>query len=158
MKKSLFTFAIIAFCAAGSYAQGISGGLKLGANFANQKFSTDGIDFSPSSRTSLHGGFFLTVMVSETFGVQPELLYNSVGSRIDFGGDDLVQQLDYLTVPVLLRYNPVSIFNVHAGPQFGFLLSAKQKMDGDSQDMKDGLKGLDLGLGIGAGVDLPMGL
>src|SRR5687768_2572034 len=79
MKKSFFTLAIIAFCAVGSYGQGISGGLKLGANFANQKFSEDGFDFSPSSRTSLHGGFFLTLMVSETFGIQPELLYNSVG-------------------------------------------------------------------------------
>lgn len=64
----------------------------------------------------------------------------------------------YLTVPVMVRYNPVKIFNIHAGPQFGFLMSAKQKFDGDSQDIKDSMKGLDLGLGIGAGVDLPMGL
>ena len=158
MKKSFFTLAIIAFCAVGSYAQGISGGLKLGANFANQKFSEDGFDFTPSSRTSLHGGFFLTLMVSETFGIQPELLYNSVGSKIDIGAGDIVQQLDYVTVPVLLRYNPVSVFNIHAGPQFGFLMSAKSKYDGDSEDIKDALKGLDLGVGIGAGVDLPMGL
>ena len=158
MKKTFFALSIIAFCAYGASAQGISGGLKLGANFANQKFSSEGFGFSPSSRTSLHGGFYLTVMVSETFGVQPELLYNSVGSKFDLGGDDVVQQLDYLTLPVMLRYNPVKIFNIHAGPQFGFLMSAKQKFDGDSEDIKDGLKGLDLGLGIGAGVDLPMGL
>lgn len=158
MKKAFFVLTLVAFSGYGAVAQGISGGLKLGANFASQKFSGDGFDVSADGRTSLHGGFFLTVMVSETFGVQPELLYNSVGSKFDFGGEDLVQQLDYLTVPVMFRYNPVPVFNIHAGPQFGFLLSAKAKMDGDSQDLKDGYKGLDVGVGIGAGVDLPMGL
>ncbi len=158
MKKSFFVLTLVAFCGYGAVAQGISGGLKLGANFANQKYSGDGIDLSLDGRTSLHGGFFLTVMVSETFGVQPELLYNSVGSKINFGGEDIVQQLDYLTVPVMFRYNPVPVFNIHAGPQFGFLLSAKAKADGDSEDMKDAYKGLDVGLGFGAGVDLPMGV
>lgn len=158
MKKAFFVLTLVAFCGYGAVAQGISGGLKLGANFANQKFSGDGIDVSLDGRTSLHGGFFLTVMVSETFGIQPELLYNSVGSKIEFGSDDIVQQLDYLTVPVMFRYNPVPVFNIHAGPQFGFLLSAKAKLDGDSEDLKEGYKGLDVGLGIGAGVDLPMGL
>jgi hypothetical protein len=158
MKKTLFTLSLIAFCAFGAAAQGISGGLKLGANFANQKWSGDGIDVSPDSRTSLHGGLFLTVMVSETFGVQPELLYNSVGSKLDMFGIDGVQKLNYLTVPVMLRYNPVPVFNIHAGPQFGFLMSAKAEADGDSEDIKDGYKGLDLGVGFGAGVDLPMGV
>lgn len=115
----------------------------------------------PAPRDSpliMNAGLYLTVMVSETFGVQPELLYNSVGSKIAFGSDDIVSQLDYLTVPVMLRYNPVKVFNIHAGPQFGFLMSAKDKYDGDSEDAKDRYKGLDLGLGVGAGVDLPMGL
>jgi hypothetical protein len=97
-------------------------------------------------------------MVSETFGIQPELLYNSVGSKFDIAGADYVYQLDYVTLPIMLRYNPVPIFNIHLGPQFGFLMSAKAKYDGDSEDIKDGYKGLDLGAGIGLGVDLPMGL
>jgi hypothetical protein len=158
MKKTFFALTLIAFCASGAIAQGISGGLKLGANFANQKFSGDGLDVSPDARTSMHAGVFLTLMVSETFGIQPELQYNSVGSKFDLGSDDLVQKLDYLTVPVMLRYQPVPIFNIHLGPQFGFLMSAKQEFDGNSEDIKDGLKGLDLGAGIGVGVDLPMKL
>lgn len=158
MKKAFFVLTLVAFCGYGAVAQGISGGLKLGANFASQKFSGDGVDLSLDGRTSLHGGFFLTIMVSETFGIQPELLYNSVGSKMDFGSDDYVLQFDYLSVPVMFRYNPVPVFNIHAGPQFGFLLGAKGKMDGDSEDLKDGFKGLDLGLGVGAGVDLPMGV
>lgn len=158
MKKLLFTFAVVIFSAAGLFAQGVSGGLKVGANFANQKFEADGLDISPDMRTSLHLGLFATIMVSETFGVQPELMYNSVGSKFDLGSEESVTKMDYLVVPIMLRYNPVPVFNIHAGPQFGFLLSAKQEYDGDSQDIKDGLKGLDLGFGVGVGVDLPMGL
>ncbi|MEX2232056.1 MAG: porin family protein [Cyclobacteriaceae bacterium] len=158
MKKLFFTLTIIAFSAGGVFAQGISGGLKVGANFANQKFSGDGLDISPDSRTSMHLGLFLTAMVSETFGIQPELMYNSVGSKFDLLGNELLQKLDYLTIPVMLRYQPVSVFHIHAGPQFGLLLSAKSEYDGDSQDTKEDYKGMDLGVGIGAGVDLPMGL
>lgn len=158
MKKSLFTLAVIAFCAGGALAQGISGGIKAGANFANQNVDMDGFDFSPKSRTSLHVGFFATIMVSETFGIQPELLYNSVGSKIDIAGEDAISKINYLSIPVMLRYNPVPVFNIHVGPQFGFLLSAEDEYDGQSVDAKDDYKQLDLGLGLGAGVDLPMGL
>jgi hypothetical protein len=158
MKKIFFALTIIAFSAGGLFAQGISGGLKVGANFANQKISDGDFDVTPDARTSLHVGVFATIMVSETFGVQPELIYNSVGSKFELLGNELVQKLDYLTIPVMLRYQPVSVFHIHAGPQFGLLLSAKSEYDGDSQDTKDDYKGMDLGVGIGAGVDLPMGL
>ncbi|MDQ2655812.1 MAG: PorT family protein, partial [Bacteroidota bacterium] len=81
---------------------------------------------------------------------QPELLYNSVGAKID---DDALKA-NYLSIPIMIQYNPVPVFNIHAGPQIGFLLSAKA----DDEDIKDQYKGLDLGLGFGAGVNLPMGL
>ena len=158
MKKTFFTLTIIAFCAGGALAQGISGGIKVGANFANQKMDYEGFDFSPKSRTSLHGGLFLTIMMSETFGVQPELLYNSVGSKIEFMGQEGVSRLNYVSVPLMLRYNPVPIFNIQVGPQFGFLLSAEDESDGQSEDVKEDYKQLDMGVGIGAGVDLPMGI
>jgi len=158
MKKTFFTLTLIAFCACGAIAQGISGGIKAGANFANLKYDSDFGDFSPDSRTSLHVGFYATIMVSETFGVQPELMYNSVGSKFEALGTELTSKLDYLTIPVMLRYQPVPVFHIHAGPQFGFLMSAKMDDGDDSVDAKDSFKGLDLGLGFGAGVDLPMGL
>ncbi len=158
MKKSFFTFVLIAFCAFGAFAQGISGGLKVGANFANQKFDADGLDISPDSRTSLHAGVYAKIMISDMFGIQPELIYNSVGTKFDISGADAVSKINYLSLPIMFRYNPVPVFNIHAGPQFGFLLSAEEEFNGNTSDSKDGYKGLDLGAGIGVGVDLPMGL
>lgn len=41
-------------------------------------------------------------------------------------------------------------FNLQAGPQIGFLMSASA----DSKDVKDSFKSLDFGLNLGAGYDL----
>lgn len=150
MKKTLFSLTLIAFCAYGAVAQGISGGLKVGANFANMKWDSDFGNFSPDSRTAFHFGAYLNVGFSETFSLQPELLYNSVGAKMD----DEALKANYLSVPIMFKYNPVPVFNIHAGPQVGFLMSAKA----EDEDVKEMYKGLDLGLGVGIGADLPMGL
>lgn len=150
MKRTFFTLTLIAFCAYGAVAQGISGGLKAGVNFSNQVYSGGGFNASADARTGFHVGGYLNLGFSDNFSVQPELLYNSLGAKIT----DTDFKTDYVSIPVMLKYNPVAIFNIHAGPQFGFLMSAKS---GD-EDVKDSMKGLDLGVGIGAGVDLPMGL
>jgi hypothetical protein len=159
MKKHVLMLALaITFCTTGLMAQGISGGFKAGLNFANQKFESDGFDFNPDGRIAFHAGFFATINMG-TIGLQPELLYNSVGSKADLGSlGEVVTKIDYLTVPVMVRFNFAKICNLHAGPTFGFLLSAKQEFDGDSEDIKEDLKGMDLGLGLGFGLDLPMGL
>ncbi len=150
MKKSVLLFvAVVAFSAA-SYAQGVSFGVKAGVNFASQKWEAGGFSVSPDGRTAFHVGGFVTAMFSEKFGLQPELLYNSVGT----GEEDFEIAMDYLSVPVLFRYQPIELLNIHAGPQFGFLLSAKS----DGEDVKEFTKGLDVGAAVGAGVDLPMGL
>ncbi len=66
-------------------------------------------------------------------------------------------RFSYISVPVLFRYQPIEILNIHAGPQVGFLLSAKAEVDDMGGDVED-TKSLDLGAAVGAGVDLPFGL
>jgi hypothetical protein len=150
MKKHVLMLAIaITFCSTGLMAQGISGGFKAGLNFANQKYSSNGFSASPDGRTSFHAGLFATINLGAV-GIQPELIYNSVGANL---GDDPMK-LDYLTIPIMIRFNFAKIVNVHVGPNFGFLLSAKL----DDEDIKEEMKGMDLGIGAGIGVDLPMGI
>jgi hypothetical protein len=156
MKKIYVLLAAITISTA-ALAQGVSGGIKLGVNFASQKFESDGFSVSPDGLVSFHGGLFLTAMVTENFGIQPELLYNSMGSSFEFGSEEMKMKFTYLSVPVLLRYNPVSVFNLHAGPQFGILMNAVAELDGEEEDIED-MKTLDFGVAIGAGLDLPMGL
>lgn len=155
MKKSVLLFvAVVAFSAA-SYAQGVSFGVKAGVNIANQKFTFPGGSLTGDARVGFHVGGFVTAMFSDQFGLQPELLFNSVGvSGENFDGDKVSEAVNYLSIPVLFRYQPIEILNIHAGPQVGFLLSAKA----EDVDTKEAYKGLDLGAAVGAGVDLPMGL
>lgn len=156
MKKILSLLTLLTVISVGVYAQGISGGLKLGLNLANQtvKSSEYGFTASPSFRPSIHAGGYLTVMISEKFGIQPEVLYSGQGYKQNGG----TLAVDYITVPVMFRYNFTPIFSAHLGPQMGFLMSAKAKTDAGDEDMKDYFKGSDFGAAMGIGIDLPMGL
>jgi hypothetical protein len=54
----------------------------------------------------------------------------------------------------MLRFKPISLISIEAGPQFSFLTSAEY----DGVDIKDQLKNNSFGLAVGAGVHLPLGL
>lgn len=158
MKKILSLLAFFSLMAAGVYAQGVSGGLKLGLNLSSQTQSYSGGGWSattsPSFRPTIHAGGYLTLMLSEKFGVQPEVLYSGQGYK---QGDATVK-MDYIAVPVLLRLNFSPLFSIHAGPQIGMLMSAKVKDEDESADIKDMVKKTDVGIAAGLGIDLPMGL
>jgi hypothetical protein len=154
MKKVLSIFVVVFFYSVGACAQGISGGAKLGLNLANQTLSGNGYVASPSFLPGLHVGGYLTVMFTEHLGLQPELLYSGQGYK---SGNSSFK-VNYITVPVLIRFNVNDLISFHAGPQLGFLASAKIKSGSDSQDVKDQVKGTDVGVAVGGTVDLPMGL
>lgn len=149
MKRNL-TLAIFLLGACTAYAQGLSGGLKFGLNVANQKMSLEGLSVSTKALSSFHLGGYLNVSVTQKLSIQPELLYSVVGTK----ADDFESKFSYLSLPIMVKYNVASVFHIHAGPQIGMLVTAE--VDGD--DVKDSLKNTDFGLGMGAGVDLPMGL
>jgi hypothetical protein len=157
MKKLVLLFVAVVAITATSYAQGVSFGVKAGLNVANQKWDVPGFSLSPDARLGFHVGGFATIMFSENFGIQPELSFSTAGFKIEEGGEKYVERWNYITLPVMVRYQPIEILNLHAGPQLGFLAGAKAEFDGESEDIED-TKGFELGLGAGIGVDLPMGL
>jgi hypothetical protein len=158
MKKLLLTGIVMAFALC-SFAQGISGGVKAGLTLANQKYSSDGFSLDTKAKPGIHGGVFAVVMITENFGIQPELLFTMQGANWDFQGDDGKFKYNYLTLPVLFRYNITEMISVHAGPQLGLLLSAElEEEDGDTEDWKDSTKGMDFGAAGGVEVVLPNGL
>jgi hypothetical protein len=154
MKKILSLLAFSTLIAFGANAQGVSGGLKLGLNAAGTTVSSSGYTVSPSIRPSIVAGGYLTLMLSEKFGVQPEILYAGQGYKQNGG----TFKANYITVPVLLRLNFTEVFSMHLGPQIGILASAKTEYEGNKEDVKDMMKGTDFGAALGLGIDLPVGL
>lgn len=155
MKKLVCTLAMISLVSAGIYAQGISGGLKGGLNLSNQDL--EGF-VDTKMKIGFHVGAFATIMFTENMGLQPEILYSVQGSEIDEDGADATFNVNYLTVPVLFRYNINEMIHLHAGPQIGFLMKAEVEADGDTEDFDDYFTGTDIAGAVGGGVDLPMGL
>jgi Outer membrane protein beta-barrel domain len=153
MKKHTLLVVLAVFAFAPMAFSQISGGIRFGANIANQKYDADGISVSPDSKLGLLGGLYLTASLSDKIAIQPELHFSSMGSKVDFFGEEAKTKLNYLSVPVLLRYNITENFNLQVGPQLGLLMSAKTEVDGDSEDVKDLYKGIDFGAAIGLGVD-----
>ena len=54
--------------------------------------------------------------------MRPEVLWSSQGAKIKGVGDF---DTDYVIVPIMLRWNPIDLLFIEAGPQFNFLTNAK---------------------------------
>jgi Outer membrane protein beta-barrel domain len=163
VKKLLLT-SIVVFFASYCFAQGVSGGVKAGLNLANQKFSSDGVTVDSKVRPGLHAGLFLTAMINERFAIQPEVLFSMQGSKLDFDAFDYNYDtyFNYLAIPLLARYNITDRISVHAGPQFGFLMSAEIEISDGTQvikyDVKDDYKTMEISGAIGGEIDIIGGL
>ncbi|AWG20132.1 hypothetical protein FFWV33_00655 [Flavobacterium faecale] len=128
-------------------AQKIKFGIKGGLNFAN--ISGDNTK-DASTVTAFNFGVLSEIPLSDKFSFQPELLYSGQGYSLN----DKTIALGYLNVPLMGKYYVSKGFSVEAGPQIGYLLSAKN----ESLDIKNSLKTVDFGVNFGLGYKLENGL
>lgn len=150
IKHTVLVVMIMMVASVGAYAQAqLAIGVKGGLNFA--KLNTD--DYSASNRTGFHGGAFALIKLTK-IGIQPEIIFSQQGSKFKIDGNDVKSNFSYVNIPVMLKLYLVAGLNLQAGPQFGFLSSAKI----DGEDVKDSFKKSDVSVGLGAGWDLPFGL
>ncbi|HSV09969.1 MAG TPA: porin family protein [Hanamia sp.] len=161
MRNFLLAIAVIAFSAASSQAQTTSFGLKAGMTGANMKMSSSGISISLKTKIGFYAGAFAEVGVSEKFSVQPELFYSSMGAKIKLSDSGMsasgTENLGYINLPILAKYKADG-FSIFAGPQIGYLLSAKSKDSENSVDDKDEYKPIEIAGVAGAGYTLANGL
>jgi opacity protein-like surface antigen len=165
MKKIILS-AIAIFTIGFANAQKAEFGIKGGLNSSNFSGDTEGMDLK--DKIGFNVGAFVAIKLSDKLTLQPEVLYSTQGPKavnvtapVDdmlFTGD-IKFKLSYINVPVMVKYYVADKFNLEAGPQIGFLTSAKTstKLDGYSQtvdqDIKDSFESIDFGLNFGAGYD-----
>ncbi len=166
MKKIILGFILIitlalSGVASGEDARDVRFGVKSGVSIAGL---AGGEASGWDSVVGFTGGGYLRWKLSESFILQPELLYTMKGAAYteDFGGDELkiTLRIDYLEIPVAAKYVvPLADkFELHlfAGPVLGIEVRGKQEAEyrgGSTKEDIDGLSGADFGMIVGAGLD-----
>jgi hypothetical protein len=151
--------ALVLLGASVATAQEPSWGLKGGINLA-----TLSSDEEPSPdlnyRVGLVAGGFFTWPVGARFDIQPEGLFSQQGATGDEEGIDAKIKLDYLVVPILMRYKTATsggALVLFAGPSLGVKLSAKATAESAGQSFTDDIDELietfDYGIVFGGGFE-----
>jgi hypothetical protein len=148
MKRFVLIPLLLLFISNFIHAQNFNFGVKAGAQMVNITHLNDG-----KNTLLYHAGGFLEIPLAQRLQVQAEALFSAQGVD-DSESDDLKQRNVYLQVPLSAKFQVWNRLSVHAGAQFGMLLSAKMKYkDGDTKesfDNKEDFKKADFGLLAGA--------
>ena len=148
-------------------------GLKLGINSAKLTNSDGGVTASP--RIGINMGSFLNYRFTEKFAFQPELLYTTQGiinkGTVEGTSIKITYKLDYIALPLMMKFYPAKDFNLEFGPQVGFNVKKELevKANGQSQsfDLDDffssnGIEAktntVDFALNFGLGYEIANGL
>lgn len=168
MKKVVLTIAAI-FAFGFANAQETKFGAKAGLNLANLTGDVQ----DASMKVGFHVGGFVEIKVSDKFSVQPELLFSTQGAKEKYSEsqtgysytEESKLNLSYLNVPIMAKYYVADKFSIEAGPQIGFLMSAKSDYSftqvaggvttsgSETVDVKDSIESIDFGVNFGLGYD-----
>lgn len=111
MKKTLLFVVLLGLSYYG-FSQGTKYGVRAGYNISNLDFK----DVPPLDNKHRNGfmiGFFGEYGLSKTVSLMPELQFSSEGANNE------PIRIDYLQVPVLLKFRLSEKFNIGFGPQVG---------------------------------------
>lgn len=139
MKKVILT-AVTLLSSIVLFAQVPKYGLKAGLNLATVTGS--GGDLKPG----FNGGVLAHIHITPAFSLQPEVMYSNQGTKYS---SDHKLLLNYINVPLLLQYNFDNGFRLQGGPQVGFLLEAKDKVNNVEYDVKNGYNAVDFSIPLG---------
>jgi hypothetical protein len=165
MKKCLLIICGLAFTL-GLNAQ-LRFGAKVGGTMSSAFVKVGNVtDDAYKARLGFLIGGMMEYSFTESFALQPELLYvlNGAKRKATTGLDQLSPEatisMHNIQLPVNLKYKfgvEDLKFYVTAGPSFSFIAGANVKSNNISVNLlegDEGFKRLDLGLGVGLGVEL----
>ena len=162
MKKLLVVFAALLLTSAAVSAKG-GFGITAGFNTNAAKLN----DVSLDSRYGWNAGLTYLANLPLGFSVQPSLLYTQKRAAVALTGIGVLDQLTSgnvyqsvgsVTVPVSVQWGPDLIVArpfLDVTPYVGYALTNKLKaVAADQEGVTKGEKGLDYGIGLGAGINV----
>lgn len=144
-------------------AQSFKLGVKVGGNMNK----IEGQSFNDGFKFAYHAGAFAEINFTKKWGIQPEVVWNQMGgvpsdfqsvygtaTNLSLSDLNNVYKLNYLSIPVLLRYTTLGgLFTFNVGPQFGILLQHDKNL---LQNGQDAFKSGDLQIATGVQLNLLM--
>lgn len=146
---------------------GVKGGLNYSSFNLNSSGRLASVNYNPS--VGFHLGGYALIKFAK-LGLQPEVIFSRQGQYFSTPyNTNLQTPLNYINVPVMIKYYVVGSLNVQVGPQLGILMGSKgdliQIQNGfitgqpvHNQNLNNYLKGTDFSIAFGAGINLPANL
>ncbi len=141
-------------------AQEFSVGPKVGYNNAKLEGKSFSAFHDNNSINGYHVGLFTEIRFNK-FAIQPEVYYSSEGGKWKASLDNATIEhdfnLDYVNVPLMLKYYLTNSLAIEAGPQAGFLTASKMSfsdLDPDSPKFND----FNFSVNVGLSLNLPLNL
>jgi len=129
MKRFLIV-SLAALCVAAMLPQSLSAGFGLKGGYGLSKFSVslDGLPYPVANLSNPVGGIYFSLKLGP-LAIQPEVLYARLGTKAELEGTGLAYRLDYIQVPVLLKFSVIPLGPVrpviYAGGYGSYLIAAK---------------------------------
>lgn len=134
-------------------------GFKGGVNYVNNVIvnSPNGNNGDNQYRLGYHVGLFGEIEVKNNLSLRPEILFSNKGFKFDgqanaqpSGGGNL--HLNYINLPFLVGFEIIDDLTLTFGPEVGYLISAKSKLESETIDVKS-IWDNDFDFGLLAGVN-----
>lgn len=156
IKRITLLVAVVALSTAVSFGQ-MTFGIKAGANLSNVTMSGGGISLSNKMLVGFEVGGLANFKINDKMAFQPEVMFAQYGCNFDKLISDKPLKENVISIPLMVKYSLGSI-NILAGPQLGYILSAK--VDGEDAMATDAfdMKKLDYGVAVGLGYEMENGI
>lgn len=151
MKRLSFILVLVAF-AFSVNAQKIGAYVKAGANLGK----IDGQSFEQNFNLAYHAGVAVEIGLTKKIGLQPEVYFSQTQTKVTNSTGNLTPnkdaQLNYLSIPLLLKINAGKYVAFHFGPEYGILMNKDSSLvSNGKQAVKNGnfsfIGGLQFNLG-----------
>lgn len=140
VKKFLFIgiLGLISIYTSAQFSVGVEGGMGF-TGLSGKMFDT-------TLKNGFQGGLITELQLPILLGVEMDVKYAQKGAK----GVESKYKLEYIDVPILLKLYTIKVFSLQLGPQYSFLLNAR---NGDVK-INDSFKKGDVSALIGLGFDL----